>query len=72
MQTVLSEPRIEALDKIHVFDIDFPIPANVEYVLEKLYGNWRVPVTEWNDNKHPGIEDLPGYAYSVTLEEALK
>ena len=67
----VCEPRIEALDKIRVFDIDFPIPANVEHVLEKLYGNWRVPVTEWNDNKHPGIEDLPGFAYSVTLEEAM-
>lgn len=68
----VCEPRIEALDKIRVFDIDFPIPANVEHVLEKLYGNWRVPVTEWNDNKHPGIEDLPGFAYSVTLEEAMR
>ena len=67
----VCEPRIEALDKIRVFDIDFPIPANVEYVLEKLYGNWRVPVTEWNDNLHPGIEDLPGFAYSVTKEEVL-
>lgn len=68
----VCEPRIVALDKIHVFDIDFPIPANVEYVLEKLYGNWRVPVTEWNDNLHPGIEDLPGFAYSVSLEEAMR
>ena len=67
----VCEPRIVALDKIHVFDIDFSIPANVEYVLEKLYGNWRVPVTEWNDNLHPGIEDLPGFAYSVTKEEVL-
>lgn len=66
------EPRIEGLDKIKVFDLQFPVPANTEYVLEKLYGNWRVPDTNWNDNKHPGIEDLPGFAYSVTQEEAMK
>ena len=67
----VCEPRIERLDKIRVYDIDFPIPADVERVLEKLYGNWRVPDTKWNDNKHPGIEDLPGFAYSITEEEAL-
>ena len=68
----VCEPRIELLDKIHVYGVDFPIPANVEFVLEKLYGNWRMPVTEWNDNKHPGIEDLPGFAYSVPKEEVMK
>lgn len=68
----VCEPRIESLDRIHIFDVDFPIPANVEYVLEHLYGNWRVPVTEWNDNLHPGIEDLPGFAYSISKEEAMK
>ncbi len=66
------EPRISGLEKIKVFDIEFPVPANAEYVLEHLYGNWRVPDTNWNDNKHPGIEDLPGFAYSVTQEEAMK
>ena len=66
------EPRITGLDKIRVFDIDFPVPANTEYVLEHLYGNWRVPDANWNDNKHPGIEDLPGFAYSITKEEAMK
>lgn len=66
------EPRIHELDKIKVFGFDFPIPANVEYVLEKLYGNWRVPDSNWNDNKHPGIEDLPGFAYSISKEEAMK
>lgn len=66
------EPRIEGLDKIDVFGLKFPVPANTEYVLEKLYGNWRVPDSNWNDNKHPGIEDLPGFAYSITKEEAMK
>lgn len=66
------EPRIVGLDKINVYGIEFPVPANVEYVLEKLYGNWRVPDKNWDDNKHPGIEDLPGFAYSVTVEEAMK
>ena len=66
------EPRIEELDKIEVFGFKFPVPANTECVLEKLYGNWRVPDTKWNDNKHPGIEDLPGFAYSITKEEAMK
>ena len=66
------EPRIEGLDKIDVFGLKFPVPANTEYVLEKLYGNWRVPDANWNDNKHPGIEDLPGFAYSITKEEAMK
>lgn len=68
----VCEPRIEGLTKIRVYDIDFPVPANTEYVLEKLYGNWRVPDTKWDDSKHPGIEDLPGFAYSVTQEEAMK
>lgn len=68
----VCEPRIEKLDKIRVFDIDFPVPANVEYVLEQLYGNWQVPDTDWNDNKHPGIEGLPGFAYSISKEEAMK
>lgn len=68
----VCEPRIERLETRNVYGVDFPIPANAEYVLEKLYGNWRVPDTNWNDNKHPGIEDLPGFAYSVTKEEAMK
>lgn len=68
----VCEPRIERLDTITVYGIDFPVPANAEMVLEKLYGNWRVPDESWNDNKHPGIEDLPGFAYSVTREEAMK
>jgi len=66
------EPRIDGLDKVKVYGIDFPVPANTEFVLEKLYGNWRVPDTNWNDNKHPGIEDLPGFAYSITKEEVMK
>lgn len=66
------EPRITGLEKIKVFDIEFPVPANTEYVLEHLYGNWCVPDTNWNDNKHPGIEDLPGFAYGITKEEAMK
>ena len=61
---------MEKLNKICVYGVNFPVPANTEYVLEKLYGNGRVPDTNWNDNKHPGIEDLPGYAYSISLEEA--
>jgi hypothetical protein len=65
------EPRIEDLGKIHVLGVDFPVPNNTEYVLEKLYGNWRVPDTKWNDNKHPGIEDLPGFAYRITNAEEL-
>lgn len=68
----VCEPRIERLETRKVYGIDFPVPANAEYVLEKLYGNWRVPDTNWNDNKHPGIEVLPGFAYSVTKEEAMK
>lgn len=68
----VCEPRIESLGKIRVYGIDFPIPANTEHVLECLYGNWRVPDTNWNDNKHPGIEDLPGFAYSISKEEAMK
>ena len=68
----VCEPRIERLETITVYGIDFPVPANAELVLEKLYGNWRVPDTNWNDNKHPGIEDLPGFAYSVSKEEAMK
>ena len=67
----VCEPRIEKLDSINIFNIDFPVPANTEYVLKSLYGNWRVPDSNWNDNKHPGIEDLPGFAYSITLGEAL-
>ena len=66
------EPRIVGLNTIEVFGLKFPVPNNAECVLEKLYGNWRVPDTQWNDNKHPGIEDLPGYAYSVTKEEAMR
>lgn len=66
----VCEPRIEKLDKICVYGVNFPVPANTEHVLEQLYGNWRVPDTNWDDNKHPGIEDLPGYAYSISLEEA--
>lgn len=68
----VCEPRIEALDKFRVYGIDFPVPSNTEHVLECLYGNWRVPDTHWNDSKHPGIEDLPGFAYSISKEEALK
>ena len=68
----VCEPRIEGLEKLRVYDVDFNIPSNTENVLEKLYGNWRVPDTNWNDNKHPGIEDLPGFAYSITKEEAMK
>lgn len=67
----VCEPRIEGLEKISVYGFDFPVPANTEYVLEHLYGNWRVPDNNWNDNKHPGIEDLPDYAYSITLEESM-
>lgn len=66
------EPRITSLDKLNVYGVEFPVPANTEYVLEKLYGNWRVPDTNWNDNKHPGIENLPGFAYSITKEEAMR
>ena len=66
----VREPRIEKLDKICVYGVDFPAPANTEQVLEQLYGNWRVPDTNWNVNKYLGIEDLPGYAYSISLEEA--
>ena len=66
------EPRIESLSKIKVYGIDFPVPSSAEHVLECLYGNWRVPDANWNDNKHPGIEDLPGFAYSITKEEAMK
>lgn len=68
----VREPRIETLDKIKVYGIDFPVPENPEYVLECLYGNWRIPDKQWNDNKHPGIEDLPGFAYSISKEEAMK
>ena len=68
----VCEPRIETLDKIKIYGIEFPVPSNAEYVLESLYGDWRVPDSNWDDNKHPGIEDLPGYAYSITKEEALK
>jgi len=68
----VAEPRIEGLDSILTYGIAFPVPANTEYVLEKLYGNWRVPDTSWDDSKHPGIEDLPGFAYSVTKDEVLK
>lgn len=68
----VCEPRIEALGRIRVYGIDFPVPSNTEYVLERLYGNWRVPDTNWNDSKHPGIEDLSGFAYSISKEEAMK
>ena len=68
----VCEPRIEALDKISVYGIDFPVPSNTEYVLESLYGNWQVPDTDWSDSKHPGIENLPGFAYSISKEEAMK
>lgn len=65
------EPRIEGLGKINVFGVDFPIPANEEFVLERLYGNWRIPDKDWDDSKHPGIEDLPGFAYRITDVEVL-
>lgn len=66
----VGEPRIEGLTKLSVYGIEFPVPSNTEYVLEKLYGNWRVPDTKWDDSMHPGIEDLPGFAYRLTsLEE---
>ena len=68
----VCETRIESLSKIKVYGIDFPIPANSERVLECLYGNWRVPDENWNDNMYPGITDLPGFAYSITKEEAMK
>jgi hypothetical protein len=67
----VCEPRIVNLSKIKVYGIDFPVPENTEFVLESLYGNWRVPDTKWDDSKHPGIEDLPGFAYSVTKEEVM-
>lgn len=67
----VCEQRIERLTKIKVYGIEFPIPENVEHVLEGLYGNWRTPDTHWDDNKHPGIEDLPDYAYAITKEEVL-
>lgn len=62
----VGEPRIEGLSILNIYGVDFPVPANTEYVLEKLYGNWRVPDTKWDDSKHPGIEDLPGFAYRLT------
>lgn len=68
----VAEPRIKGLVTFLVYGIEFPVPANTEYVLEQLYGNWRVPDTNWDDSKHPGIEDLPGFAYSVTQEEVMK
>lgn len=67
----VCEPKIIGLEKIKVYGIEFQIPSNVEYVLECLYGNWRVPDSKWDDSKHPGIEALPDYAYSISCKEAL-
>lgn len=67
----VCEPKIERLEKRNVLGVDFPVPSNPEQVLTELYGNWRVPDRQWNDNKHPGIEDLPGFAYSISKEEVI-
>ena len=66
------EPRIESLETREVFGLRFPVPAYPEQVLEQLYGDWRTPDSHWDDSKHPGIEDLPVFAFSLTKEEALK
>lgn len=62
----VCEPKIVKITRTDVYGMKFPVPENAEHVLEKLYGNWRVPDKHWDDNKHPGIEDLPGFAYRIT------
>lgn len=61
----VCEPRIEGLEKVTIYGVDFPVPANTDFVLKQLYGNWHVPDKNWDDSKHPGIEDLPGFAYRL-------
>lgn len=68
----VCEPKIKTLTRTEVYGMKFPVPENAEYVLGELYGNWRVPDKNWDDSKHPGIEDLPGFAYRMTnLSEVL-
>lgn len=61
----VCEPKISGLTRICVYGMNFPVPENAEYVLGELYGNWRVPDKNWDDSKHPGIENLPGFAYRI-------
>lgn len=66
------EPRVTSIEKIHVFDLDFPVPKNYHDVLVSLYGKtWNIPNPQWDDSMHPALADLPDYGCSMSYEDVL-
>lgn len=70
----IHEYNIQTIKKIHVMDMDVPVPSDPERVMEKLYGDdWRTPNPNWDDSMHPGREVMEGeFGYSVDYAEAIK
>ena len=67
------EMRIGGLTMINVYGIEVSVPEHPEEACADHFGPaWNVPQAGYDGSKNPRLVPLPGFGYSVSLEEALK
>ena len=66
------EMRILGLTKIDVYGLKVPVPENPEAACADHFGpTWNVPQAGYDGSKNNRLIPLPGFGYSISLEEAL-
>ena len=67
------EMRIHGLTTIDVYGVKVSVPERPEEACADHFGpTWNVPQAGYDGSKNTRLVPLPGFGYSVTLEEALK
>ena len=54
-----------------VVGVEVMIPSNYDQILTDVYGNWRIPDAHFKPDELHVREEMPGYTYGMTREEAL-
>ena len=73
--TVMKFPemRITGLKTIEIYGVKVRVPAQPEVACADHFGpTWNVPQAGYDGSKNNRLVLLPGFGYSVTLEEALR
>ena len=73
--TVMKFPemRISGLTSIEIYGIRVPVPDNPEAACADHFGpTWNVPQAGYDGSKNERLVPLPGFGYSVSLEDALR
>ena len=72
--TVIQYDFVEAADikTIEIVGVSARIPGNYDAVLTSEYGPWKVPDAKFNTVTDRVHRELPGFAFSINKEDAIK